>query len=452
MMKTDRLHCGAARRLITPSAELMPDLRALRDDRFGGVLDDIYVRVLAIGDGRNKALIVGFDLDKAPDPEQTLKKISERTGIPEENILYFSTHLHTAPITGVRPEEPPNDIRRKPPDVQAATAEYERRVIDALLEAIEEAVDGMRPAKMGCASGQSCISVNRNQIYEYLDDKGEPRRECGLGANPSAPIDQTLFVLRFDDLEGKPLAFFVNYPVHNCVIIGNDLCDGKIGISGDLSGAICRALEGEHKDSVAIWSSGAAGNINPVMMNEMYYPDPVTGRPQMALLGEGAAVALDILVGRHLADVRKVLGKIECTVDSGQVSAAVSWSLTPGRNVIRRDNGTIESVVGEGVDPYQIRVHLVRIGDVALLGISGELFSSMGLRLKEVSPLEHTVIINHDASLMARSHYIFDDDTLACEAAGILPGVGNSHILPGHVLASLERLVGEMVGPSEDRG
>ncbi len=95
--------------------------------------------------------------------------------------------------------------------------------------------------------------------------------------------------------------------------------------------------------------------------------------------------------------------------------------------MVKRDDGTAEIEVGEGVDPYEIRLHLVRIGDVALYGFSGELYSSLGMRLKEISPLKNTVFINHDASLMARSHYIFDDKTLACGMAAILPGAEHPH-------------------------
>jgi hypothetical protein len=45
----NQLFCGAARECITPPGELLPDLRGLMDRPFGGVLDDLFVRVLALG-------------------------------------------------------------------------------------------------------------------------------------------------------------------------------------------------------------------------------------------------------------------------------------------------------------------------------------------------------------------------------------------------------------------
>jgi hypothetical protein len=58
--------------------------------------------------------------------------------------------------------------------------------------------------------------------------------------------------------------------------------------------------------------------------------------------------------------------------------------------------------------------------------------------------MENTILINHDASLMARSNYIFDDETLAHGASDMLPGSGSSHMLPGYVAESLEEHTLEM--------
>jgi hypothetical protein len=62
------------------------------------------VRVIALENGDAKALIVAFDLDKALYPAENLARISERTGIPVENLL-FSAHTPIrlqSPGTGQR--------------------------------------------------------------------------------------------------------------------------------------------------------------------------------------------------------------------------------------------------------------------------------------------------------------------------------------------------------------
>jgi neutral ceramidase len=84
----DQLLCETSRRKITPPVHFIPNLCGLRDNSFGGILDDLYVRVIALGNGDAKALIVAFDLDKALYPAENLARISERTGIPVENIFF----------------------------------------------------------------------------------------------------------------------------------------------------------------------------------------------------------------------------------------------------------------------------------------------------------------------------------------------------------------------------
>ncbi|MBO6040893.1 MAG: hypothetical protein J6P58_06755, partial [Oscillospiraceae bacterium] len=140
-----KLLCGAAKKCITPPETLLPRLYGLMGRKFCAVLDDIYLRVIALSDGENRALIVSFDLDKAPRPEENLRALTEATGIPEENILYFGIHTHTAPLCGPRPAfEAPKDE-----DTAAATAEYETFVQNQLLCAAKEALDALQPARLG---------------------------------------------------------------------------------------------------------------------------------------------------------------------------------------------------------------------------------------------------------------------------------------------------------------
>lgn len=50
--------------------------------------------------------------------------------------------------------------------------------------------------------------------------------------------------------------------------------------------------------------------------------------------------------------------------------------------------------------PYRIRLQALQLGDVALVGVGGELYSSLGKVLRDASPVGNTVVINHNASLI----------------------------------------------------
>ena len=69
-------------------------------------------------------------------------------------------------------------------------------------------------------------------------------------------------------------------------------------------------------------------------------------------------------------------------------------------------------ISGERKEPYKIRLHVLRLGNVALYGVGGEMFSSFGKMMRETAPLSNTVIINHEASLINDSGYVLDDETL----------------------------------------
>ena len=69
-----------------------------------------------------------------------------------------------------------------------------------------------------------------------------PERGWSLGYNPQGPSDKTVTVMRFDALSGKPIAVFINYPVH-VTVMGPE----NYQISGDLAGATSRYVENYYR-------------------------------------------------------------------------------------------------------------------------------------------------------------------------------------------------------------
>lgn len=432
-----KLLCGAAKRCITPPETLLPRLYGLMGRKFCTVLDDIYLRVIAFSDGENRSLIVGFDLDKAPRPEENLRALAEATGVGEENILYFGIHTHTAPLCGPRPpfEQPKDD------DTAAATAEYEAFVQEKLLDAAKEAVSSLKPARIGTGRGESYLNVNRNQHYIVKAADGKEYDLMGLGADPLGEVDHSIFVLKIESLAGEPIALFVNYAMHNVVMICNEPNgDGLVGISADVGGNVSRCLE-EQFGGVAVWSSGAAGDVNPIMMNQYYYPDPATGvqREEKIHDAQAAQAMLKIMVGRHVEDIKGVLRTLRCDTDAAAVGGSVAWSETETEG----DN-----------PPWKIRLQALKLGDLGFMGIGGELYTTLGRAIRESSPMTDTVVINHNVSLLHDSGYILDDAALrrahvkapGMERACFVPGGNRAVNLPGTVQASLEKHTKEMFG------
>lgn len=430
---TSKLSCGAAIANITPTEFPFP---RGGNSHFGGVVDPLCVRVIALSDGENKALIVSFDLAGAPDPQKNLKLISERTGIPEENILYIATHAHATPFVGSMRHPMGGNPEARTAETMKA---YEERVYSSMFSAIDAAIASMRPAKYGIGNGKSYINVNRNQDYVSFDAEGNRIIKCGVGYNAEGPTDKTLFAMRFEDYDGNPIAFFINYPVHCVVMHENDCFNGAMGISGDIAGNVSQFMEKKFDKAVAIWSSGAAGDQNPIMMNQLYYPDSNTGEFVNEVIPGGESYMLKVLSTRHYNDVLRTLEKIDRFYENAEIGGMLEWSYTPGRDTVMNNPAQFDSaytVTTEGAAPYDVRLHLLKIGNAALLGISGELYMTHALHLKEISPLKNTVIVTHDAGHLARSGYIYDDDGIAREALHH----NHSRILPGYVKESLSKV------------
>lgn len=443
MKENEKLLCGVSRRIITPPMELLPELNGLSNVVFHEVLDDIFVRVMVLGTQAEKLVFVVFDLDKVPYPEEYAKQISEQTGIPESNIAMLSIHTHTAPVTGCRPNEGPNFIQKKPEAVQLATRRYEAILQQTVLEAVGEALDSLRPARIGWGTGKSFVNVNRVQDYTVTAPDGSVSVHCGLGQNPAAPVDNTVFVLRVEDLDGKLIGCMINYAVHNCVMIGNRCGkDGTAVLSSDLGGNVSQYLEQANPGCVALWTSGAAGDVNPILSNEIFYPDVQTGEQTRYVLpaGEQAPIMmLKVLAARHYADVRKILDGIVCSTDTAAARAVVEWCTMPGKALPGE----------EKPQAYEIRVQQLRLGQLCWWGFSGELYSSLGKAIQDQMPSGTHVLFNHDASLAANSGYIFDDETLRRDIRRELPGQRSSAQLPGYVKDSLISTILDMWERSE---
>ena len=429
------LMCGAAKEKITPLEEMLP-IASINGRRLTKVKDDIYVRVIALKAGDTPFLLVSFDLAGAPKAAEWVTAISEKYHIPAENIMYFATHTHSTPMIGYFGNKTPV------PD-----SPLEQLCFNALMKAVSGAIEKMQPAKFGYGTVNSYLNVNRNVIYKERDEKNQITREyCGIGHRFEGPSDKTLAVLRFEDLSGEIIAFLINYPMHLVAMHRNRCGDGGMAISSDIGGLACQYMEKRFEGAVALWSSGAAGDQNPVMMNRLYYPSPENNE----MLG-AEANDYELCVAqaaRHFNDILLANDSIAADCREVTIKSGVDYSRTPARTVdLHGDkdalgrNAEQYEYAPDPVNTYDVRLQVMQLGDVALVGVSGELYSSIGTLMKEVSPAEKTIIITHaQGNDGVFSGYIYDDEGCTMGGNGGLAHVG-SRILPGYVPAEMCRVM-----------
>jgi hypothetical protein len=150
------LYCGAARRNVNPYKEVIERLPG-RDDTF---LDDLHIRVIAVSDGEKKFLLIAYESGYNYIHEQ-FSAIYERFGIPEEQVMIFDCHSHTK-LYGEHEGRSTENPRKRfhlfsewPQEELDAMREYGLFARAKMLEAIEEALAGLRPARKGHAKGES---------------------------------------------------------------------------------------------------------------------------------------------------------------------------------------------------------------------------------------------------------------------------------------------------------
>lgn len=387
------LRVGAARVDITPAADAALPMSgyAGRTQGFTAIHDPLSARAIVIDDGHGPAAIVtaeviGFS-HKLRD--RIAARIETETGIPPARLLLAAVHTHGAPAIGTYGEQSPKQ------------AEYIASLETKIVDAVRQAKAALEPARAGFGTGRANVNVNRVARMGYGG--------WWLGVNPDGVSDKTVAVVRFDNAAGEPIAVFANYGVHGTVM-GQD----NLKITGDLPGAAAQFVEREMGGKVvAAWTSGAAGDQN-------------------AIYGPGNNFEQLDAAGRVLGDeIVRVARQIR-TAPIVHVASAQKTITCPGQKVApgaKRTDPEIKFVDG---DPVEIRLSLLRIGDVALAGVSGEVLTLISTHLKKATGPK-TIMITH---ANGSSGYLPDDasyDRISYEimTAKVKRGCAESGIVQG---------------------
>jgi neutral ceramidase len=110
---------------------------------------------------------------------------------------------------------------------------------------------------------------------------------------------------------------------------------------------------------------------------------------------------------------------------SPRIAAAQTTVTCPGR---KRVDSAREGTPGtyEDGDPVNIRLGVLRIGNIALTSVDAEVYSTIEKRLKDQSPVANTVMATL-ANGMANSGYVPNDAAFGAYTFQVL----GSHLKPG---------------------
>jgi len=397
-----QLKAGAARVDVTPA----PD--QLGRNSYG-ILDHTHVRAIVFTNGHTVAGLANVD---GNTNQRVIDAVNERLekelGIPKGNIIYSGTHCHS---TGT---VPPDELTER------------------TFQAVKKAYDAMVPAKVGYGDGVSYLNVKR--------DLFDPERGTWWeGPDYDGKSDKTVAVIYFESLDGKPIATYYNYAMHAVITGQLDM------ITGDFPGKSEEYIESRYGDDfVAIFSSGAAGDQNPLYFQQTFdlrdiriaeYAKrgedisnkmPPGGQgldrndPEVHRLMEEQkkmAESYGQLLGEEVKYVIMMMRRFESDVTLNCGRKIVTC---PGRKQLNGGGRAGYAGVYEDADPIDIELGLVMLDDIPVTSVAGEVYNQIAVQLKNESPYARTIMTTVADGHSGWGGYIPDDESYGAEVFEVL--------------------------------
>ena len=434
------LKAGAGRVDITPDANAIPR-------PYTSILDHIYARAIYLENGYDRAVLLNADVGAIATAitDKVSAAISRDLNVPSANILISATHDHSAIFGGPRPP-----AGGDPGQENAPTKMLEEKLVSGLEQAAKQAQDNLQPARIGFGSGNLYLNVNRDAIDEQT-------RLWAQEPNLEYPSDKTLAVIKIESLSGQLIAVYMNYAMHANSLFLNGM------VSGDFPGEAQRYLERTYDKSIAIWTSGAAGDQNPLywranhvveqariravmeaehvdlgtaIMHAMFTGNPAADKVAVDPVAMDQSIQLVKAMGLLTAEEAiRLINHIRNMRSEVKIEGAQQEVSCPGRQ--RLDTGR-EGSPGryeDSPDPVRIKIGALRIGDIALGSANAELYNMIGQQVKAGSKFHDTIMITLTNG-MANSGYVPTDDafgrfTFQVLGSSLKPGCAETAIVKG---------------------
>jgi len=399
------LKAGAGKGVINPPASLLPM------GKNEAVKDDVHVRALTVSSGGSLFLLLVYEAGHPPSPEFK-REVAEKYGLDYSRIITTSIHNHSACEWGINEKKIPGMSIQFTPQMLEKPLAYEKVVREGTFQAVEQALSSMELARCGYGEGSSFINCNR----DWQTEDGHWTE----GMNFEGPTDHTLAALKFTGDDGHLIAAVLNFPCHESVAIHTRDVDGRVKITPGFPGYACNFLEERYGGSTVLWTCGA-GADQGALFSASSFPRSfdVNGYSEKIDLPDGSFYVIQKYLGQlHGSDASHLLDSIECNTRELLIrTAEITVPLTgqdapPGAdmflnhcavtNELRRKHpelcpgGEVPEVPRVKMIPcgtVDLRMQLVILGHIALVGVAGEPYASIGKKMKAASPMKHTVII-----------------------------------------------------------
>ncbi|MDD5677106.1 MAG: hypothetical protein PHW60_03825 [Kiritimatiellae bacterium] len=334
--------------------------------RAESVLDDLKARAIWLGDGANDVLLISCDLIgfTVEFSDAIRKAIASEIHIPREHILLACTHTHTGPAS-------------MPLD---ACGEVSPEYLETLPAAIAEAARRARADRQ---------SATMRALFETVMPIGINRRLQSFET-----IDPVAKIAVLERKKEK--LYIVNYACHPVTL-------GPVpAVSADWPGAVVAAIERRGHRGVVF--QGFCGDIDPVCFANRWGK----GTPEM-LTVYGEAIDRQICLAEQYANPVEIAGlkgvekRIRLSLQVPDLSSIqrekqyllAQFKKAPG--TMRAIETWAEEAAARrdstAVNPWleNVPIQKIAVGDVAFIGLPGEVFTAYSLKLRKQWPTLFTI-------------------------------------------------------------
>ncbi len=373
---------GTARVDITPPVGTPMQGYAARTHGSTGVHDRLSATATAFDDGSRRAAIVSCDLiGLGRGSVRSIRSAAARLCHMDPGaIMVNCSHTHGGPATGGR-------------SYVKTRADYLRTLERQVATTVALAVKDLEPAGLSTGVGEARIGANR---------RAQQDGKMVIGVNPEGPTDPEVLVLRADDATGAPYGLVFSYSCHGTTLGGDNYLT-----TADYVGYARSTMESIPSDRSCISSflSGTAGNINPhprgtfelarrqgITLGAEVLKASQWTQPMESSTISHAQIDIDLPLAPPPTQevLRDELPRLEAELRAakrrGEHNAGLKAQVFWRREMLRRirTNSVKEAIRAE--------IQAIRIGDMGVVGLPGEVFVEIGLSLKHRSPFNHTIV------------------------------------------------------------
>ena len=327
---------------------------------------DLVVSMLAMDDGKHKALILGYDLIGMDEEliDRIRHEAAEALGTPEDFVILSCTHTHEGPQTRSLCEHP-----------EVFNAPYAEQLIKWTCDGIRQLKENFVEVDTFFYSMQ--VDANTNRRYVKRDNRAHffPHHR-DMEALSDEFCDQELGLLLFFEKDSRiPVEVLANYAAHPLATHAPGL--GGHTLSPDYPGYLRQAVKYE-SGADCIFLTGAAGDMFP--------KESELGQKAAKRMADQLCSAIMLA----LCDAKRQPERFK--IEEPEIKALrTRFEVNRRMDNPRQEGGLIPYYRGK--DVFSLPLQFLSVGDIAFVGVPGELLAELGQEIKWHSPFRKTFIL-----------------------------------------------------------